>query len=123
MIGRLIKIPDQVPFDYMHLVLQGHAKWVYDKLFSSKNLDDSDVQEHRRLNKKETIDLINKILIETKLPHTFNRKGTNIKEASKWKSSEIKTFLFYLSIPIFLNFLPSRYFYEYASYVIAIRIL
>jgi hypothetical protein len=29
----LIRIPEQVPFDYMHLVLQGHTKWLLRQLF------------------------------------------------------------------------------------------
>jgi hypothetical protein len=27
-LSKLIAIPDQVPYDYMHLVLQGHCKWL-----------------------------------------------------------------------------------------------
>ena len=57
------------------------------------------------------------------MPHTINRKATKIEETSKWKSSEIKNFLFFLSLPIFIRFLPASYFYKFASYVIAIRIL
>jgi len=68
------------------------------------------------------INFINKSLKETKLPHIFNRKPHKIEEVSKWKSSEIKIFLFYESIPIFFSILPSCYFYKYCAYVIAIRI-
>jgi len=57
------------------------------------------------------------------MPHTINRKATKIEETSKWKSSEIRNFLFFLSLPILISFLPSSYFYKFASYVIVIRIL
>ena len=33
----LIEIPNQVPFDYMHLVLQGHTKWLLNKYFAEKS--------------------------------------------------------------------------------------
>ncbi len=39
-LGAIIRIPDQVPFDYLHLVLQGHAKWIYEKIFFDKNVED-----------------------------------------------------------------------------------
>ncbi len=38
-LGAIISIPDQVTFDYLHLVLQGHAKWIYEKMFFDKNLE------------------------------------------------------------------------------------
>jgi hypothetical protein len=27
-ISQILDLPTQVPFDYMHLVLQGHVKWL-----------------------------------------------------------------------------------------------
>ena len=27
-ISKILKVPEEIPFDYMHLVLQGHAKWL-----------------------------------------------------------------------------------------------
>ena len=57
------------------------------------------------------------------MPHFVNRKATNIEMSARWKSSEIKNFLFYQLLPVFINILPSWYFYRLAAYVIAIRIL
>ena len=111
----IIKIPEQVPFDFMHLVLQGHAKWLFNKFFFEKDSDD--------LYLGNKVKQINKLLGETKLPHIINRKPTKIDDVLRWKSSEIKNFLFYYSIPIFMNTMPSWYFYRYAAYVIAIRLL
>ena len=28
MLSKMIKLPDQLPFDYMHLVYSGHGKWL-----------------------------------------------------------------------------------------------
>ena len=39
-LDKLIKIPEKLPYDYMHLVLQGHAKYIYNKLFTDKQLDE-----------------------------------------------------------------------------------
>jgi hypothetical protein len=57
------------------------------------------------------------------MPHTISRKSTKIDEISKWKSSEIKNFLFFQSLPVFIKFLPTSYFHKFASYIIAIRLL
>ncbi len=57
------------------------------------------------------------------MPHFFNRKPSNIQNSSKWKSSELKIFLFYESFPAFIKDFPAWYFYQFSSYVIAIRLL
>jgi hypothetical protein len=36
-LSKLIAIPDQVPYDYMHLVLQGHCKWLLQMFFTTKS--------------------------------------------------------------------------------------
>ena len=38
-ISKLISIPNQVPYDPMHLVFQGHAKWLLNAIFLDKNCD------------------------------------------------------------------------------------
>ena len=35
----VLKIPDQIPFDYMHLVLQGHTKWLLNQYLFEKERD------------------------------------------------------------------------------------
>jgi hypothetical protein len=113
-IDQLLSIPEQIPFDFMHLILQGHAKWLYNKLFFEKDCD---------LIKCSDFKEINLILKSTKIPHIINRKPSKIEECNRWKSSEIKLFLFYLSTPIFIGALSDWYFYRYVSYVIAVRML
>jgi hypothetical protein len=34
--GEFLQIPDQIPFDFMHLVLQGHTKWLINEYFFKK---------------------------------------------------------------------------------------
>jgi hypothetical protein len=114
-IDKVFKIPEQVPFDFLHLVLQGHAKWLLNKLFIDKAKND--------LFRRYDETALNYCLKSIRLPHTFNRKPSKIDEALRWKSSEIKIFLFYESVPILIKYLSSAYFYKYASYVIAVRLL
>ena len=35
--SRILMIPEQIPFDYMHLVLQGHTKWLLSEYFQNKD--------------------------------------------------------------------------------------
>lgn len=37
--AKVLKIPEQIPFDFMHLVLQGHVKWIIHHYFYSKGGD------------------------------------------------------------------------------------
>ena len=34
--SEILVIPEQVPFDYMHLILQGHTKWLLNQYFYNK---------------------------------------------------------------------------------------
>ncbi len=57
------------------------------------------------------------------MPHNINRKPTSIEQFSKWKSSELKIFLFYESIPMLIGKVTPAFFAYYSSYVIAMRLL
>jgi len=118
-INKVLNIPGQIPFDYMHLVLQGHSKFLLNvnNLFFNSNI----FEDQKKVG--ESLFYVNKILSSIKMPHFINRKATNIELSAKWKSSEIKNFLFYQLLPVFINILPSWYFYRLAAYVIAVRIL
>lgn len=109
-------MPDQLPYDYMHLVLQGHCKWLFVQFFKTKkspafigtDFDNyANVQRHLELVKE---------------PHFFNRKPRNLDHILKWKSVEIKIFAFYISIPLLMNNLSLIYFYHYCCYIFAIRL-
>ena len=101
----------------MHLVLQGHCKWLLKQYFSEN------VSKKTSYHLGNSIVLINKILSKTKLPHNFNRKIHNISDNKQWKSTQYKTFLFYIMIPTLMHILPDSYFYLLASYILAIRLL
>ncbi len=86
-LSKLICIPDQVPYDYMHLILQGHCKWLLQKLFKSKSspIFIKDVQ------------LLEQKILQIKVSHFIYLKPQSLNHFSKWKSSEIKLFSFYLA--------------------------
>lgn len=96
------------------MVLQGHGKWLLNKLLIEKDKDVITTINSSKLNF---------ILKSIKTPHTINRKPTKIEEIIRWKSSEIKLFLFYESIPLFRYILTNNYFYKYATYFLCVRML
>ena len=40
-ISKLVKVPVQIPYDSMHLIFQGHGKWIYSAIFLDKNTGDN----------------------------------------------------------------------------------
>ena len=112
-LSHLIDPSAQMPFDYMHLICAGHGKWIF-KQYLDK---DSDCSLY------SNIQLINKVLKETKIPHIFNRRSIDFENSCRWKCSQIKLFLFYLCLPTLINILPNIYFTLLAGYVCAIRLL
>ena len=78
-LSKLFRIPEQIPYDYMHLVLQGHCKWLLQKIFKSKSspifISDFEALEQS--------------LLKVKVSHFMNRKPRSLKEINKWKSAEI----------------------------------
>ena len=36
---KVLDIPEAIPFDYMHLVLQGHTKWLINQIFFESNVN------------------------------------------------------------------------------------
>jgi hypothetical protein len=36
-LSKIFTIPTQIPFDYMHLVLAGHLKWILSQIFTENS--------------------------------------------------------------------------------------
>ena len=67
---------------------------------------------------------INNFLSQFKVPHTMNRKFPQFKPNNiKLKSSELKQFIFHLSLPLLINILPNTYWSLLFIYVFATRTL
>jgi hypothetical protein len=112
--SNIITLPDQVPFDYMHLVLQGHSKWLLNNYFFKKQFE-------CYIGDKK--DEVNEFLTLHKVPHTMSRKFNIIHKNLMYKSSEIKLFIFHLCIPLFIDILPIDYWCLLFIYVYSVRSL
>jgi hypothetical protein len=112
--SKILILPDQVPFDYMHLVLQGHAKWLLNHYF----LED----QYNCFIGKEKKDF-NQLLVSHSVPHNLGRKFPMIETNLKFKSSELKLFIFHLALPMLMHILPDEYWCLLFIYTCSIRIL
>ncbi|CAF1131989.1 unnamed protein product [Brachionus calyciflorus] len=111
----IINLPVQAPLDYMHLILQGHAKWLIKQYFFSEKSNDFYIGN--------SLDKVNHLLKLQKVPHNTSRRIKHIDSKLQFISNELKIFLFYQIIPILIDILPSSYFYMLSSYVFSIRML
>ncbi|CAF1056928.1 unnamed protein product, partial [Brachionus calyciflorus] len=61
------------------------------------------------------------LLTDIKYPHYMNRKFNKILIDLKYKSSELKLFVFYLAVPILIDILPDDFWFMLCCYVFSIR--
>jgi hypothetical protein len=110
--SRILTLPDQIPFDYMHLVLQGHTKWLINHYFIENQYDC--YIGHEKIT-------FNKLLNSHTVPHNISRKFPHVEKNLKFKSTELKLFLFHLAAPMLMNILPIEYWCLLFTYVYSIR--
>lgn len=110
--SRILILPDQIPFDYMHLVLQGHTKWLINHYFIENQYDCYIGREKKAFNK---------LLNCHTVPHDISRKFPQIETNLKFKSTELKLFIFHLAVPMLMDFLPTDYWCLLFIYVFSIR--
>ena len=111
---RVIEVPDKVLLDYMHLVLAGEFLrrvniWINPQ---SDNGFLSDVKEE-----------VDEAMLAVKFPHDFNRKLRPLSELKRWKDREHQNLLLHASLSIVKPHFPPQYFYHFALFVTAIRLL
>ena len=70
-LSNIISLPDQMPFDYMHLICQGHTKWLISQIFFANKSSDCYLNE-------QSIEQINIVFKKTRVPHIFNRKLNSV---------------------------------------------
>lgn len=112
--SKILTLPDQIPFDYMHLVLQGHTKWLINYYFIENQYECYIGSE------KETF---NKLLYYHTVPHNMNRKFPKVETNLKFKSTELRLFIFHLAAPMLMHLLPIEYWCLLFIYVYSIRSL
>ena len=112
-----LDLVDGVPVDYMHAVLEGVFGRLMKLWFDSCNHQKPFYQG------RNLTDIDNQLLHQNP-PSEFSRNPRSIKYHLKfWKASELRNFLLYYSLPIFLGQLESVYWHHYALLVCAIHIL
>jgi hypothetical protein len=111
----LIDLPHQAPFDFMHLVLQGHSRWLIGRYFFS--------EKAQPYNISKAAPAINKLILNIKSPHNLYRRVSSIDKFCHWKSSEIEHFIFHLAIPLLYSKMPPVYFYKLTCYIFGVRLL
>lgn len=111
---RVIEVPDKVLLDYMHLVLAG-------EFLRSVNIWINPQSDNGFLsNAKKEVD---EAMLAVKFPHDFNRKLRPLSELKRWKDRELQNLLLHGSLPIVKAYFPPQYFYHFALFVTAIRLL
>ena len=95
-LSKILRIPEKIPFDYLHLVLQGQLKWLLNKLFNDPDSNiliskfgQSKVSEQKSKKSKmgkinlfhilrsffsENVELIDVCLTKLQFPHNSLRK-------------------------------------------------
>ena len=106
----------QFPLEYMHLVLLGAMKrilkyWVDNKFANLKS--------------KNNMLLFDKNLLYCNqfLSSDFNRKHQSVTNFSKWKATELRTFLLYTGPFVLRDILPPEHFENFLHLHLGIRIL
>ena len=108
-------IPSEIPFDYMHLILEGELKRKLSRhLFSSQGYITA-----------QSLSEINDSLKEMKYPHDFSKKVTSIDEKSirKGKAGFLQVVLLHVLLPLLKSRVPNSIFCHIGLLVTANQIL
>lgn len=106
-----------VAIDYMHLVCLGTVRLLLKLWFNlAHSLNNFSLYRYT--------EIVDMRLEDIKPPHIISRKPRSISEHLKfWKASELRTWLFYYSIPCIADLLPPVFLYHYCTFVEGIFLL
>lgn len=114
-LSRNIQLPECVPIDYMHAVLEGVFKSLMKSWFDTSN--------HRMpFYLGRDVKTINKKAKRICPPSEFTRTIRPIDTLAYWKASELKSWMLHLALPLFKDHLPSEYLNHLALLVCAMHI-
>lgn len=106
-----------VTIDYMHCVCLGICRLLSKLWFLPTN-------SSRTFSLYSSIELIDARISKLKPPHTISRLPRTISEHFKfWKASELRSWLFYYSMPLLYDIMEPVFWYHYCSFVLGIFIL
>ena len=106
-----------IPVDYMHTVLEGVVCMLMKLWFHSSH-------HHESQYIGRVTSAIDAQLMKQRPPSEFSRPPRSIaKHLNYWKTSELRNWLLYYSLPLLLHHLPPVFWHHYALLVCAIHIL
>ena len=111
-----IQLPECIPIDYMHAILEGVFKRLMGCWFNSSN-------HGKPYYIGRHVEAVNRMVARVKPPCEFRRTPRPIEVMSYWKASEFRSWLLYFAIPILKSFLPPEYIHHLALLVCAVHIL
>jgi len=106
----LLTIPDHdlvwgAPVDYMHSVLLGVVKQLFD-IWTTYNYHETN---DFYIGSKKTLQEIDKRLTTIKPPFEIHRTPRSLSEWAKWKASERRSWLLFYAVPCLHHILKSKY--------------
>ena len=105
-----IQLPECIPIDYMHAILEGVFKRLMGCWFNSSN-------HGKPYYIGRHVEAVNRMVARVSPPCEFRRAPRPIEVMSYWKSSEFHSWLLYFAIPILKSFLPPEYIHHLALLV------
>ena len=111
-----INIIKSVPVDYMHAVLEGITKSLFNCWFNP-NYHKSKFYLGRK------IPDIDRALLRIKSPHEFRRTPRSIRTSKYWKAAEYRAWLLCYAMPVLSNFLPRDYLHHLSLLVTSLHVL
>ncbi|CAF4070044.1 unnamed protein product [Rotaria magnacalcarata] len=107
---KIFKYPDDIIFDYMHLICLNHVP----------NL----IRRFVGILSKEAIIQVDNILSSTRLPHDMDVKFIySIQSIQDWKAKHVRLFILHLALPILVQHLPVLYSSHFSIYCILVKLL
>lgn len=106
------------PLDYMHLVCLGQMKkllilWLRSSSHKECRFSGNEIQNL----------ILNMTVLKKYVCSEFVRIPTTVEELDRWKATEFRIFLLYLSPVLLYKYLPDNYFRHFIAFHCAIRIL
>ena len=102
--------------DYMHAVLLGIVRQMLELWFSSK-------WSSSAFSLRSSLDEVDARYLAIKPPHDISRTPRTLREASRWKASECRSWLLYYSVPCLNGIMRTRYLQHWSLLVNAVHAL
>ena len=108
-LSSILLLPQQSPYDSMHLVCHGHVKTL--------------LKSWREMFPKELFDNGLTLLSRVVLPHSFKYQFSAMIDFSNWKAKVLRDFFLYVSPMFAIQFLPDDYSTHFLLYYTYVRVL